>query len=230
MTIGIYAIYWEEPSIVYVGQSIDIDRRIQTHKYKFKNNKHIIYLQNIYDIYGTPDYILIEECTISLLDALETFWIREFDSINALTTGQSGKIGYESSNCKATKEQILLVARLLCDPKITDLEISNITDVSTGTVESIKYRKRHSWISEVDPETWKKLGTISRFSEAQARRFKSYAILKSPLGEEIEVTNISKFAKERGLNKGHLAAVCRGIETQHKGWTLISNLKGASDE
>jgi group I intron endonuclease len=230
MTIGIYAIYWEIPSLLYVGQSVDINRRIQTHKYKFNKQEHIQYLQETYNKYGIPEYLLIEECEIPYLDNKESFWIQEFDTINRLTTGQAGKIGYESSNCIATKEQLLLVARLLCNPSITDSEIQNITKVSSGTIASIKYRKRHSWISEADPETWDKLNTVTRFSEAQVRRFNSSVVLKSPEGESIKVNNITKFAKEYGLNKGHLAAVCRGAEIQHKGWTLISILKGASDE
>lgn len=55
MTIGIYALYWEEQDLVYVGQSQDIARRFTEHKRKLKNTSHTNYkVQAAYNLYGIP--------------------------------------------------------------------------------------------------------------------------------------------------------------------------------
>lgn len=42
----------------------------------------------------------------------------------------------------------------------------------------------------------------------------------STTGEIFEVNSIRGFAREHNLNQGHLGAVIRGKEKQHKGWVL----------
>lgn len=228
--IGIYALYWEIPELVYIGQSVDIPRRFVSHKYKFSTNTHIMYLQNIYTKYGTPKCIILEECSIVELDSLETCWISDFDTVNYLSTGQGGRIGYESPKCAATKQQIIDTAKLLLDPSISDETILSNTGVSKGTLESIKYRKRHSWLKEECPEVWEQLSKVKRFTKGQLTRYKTNVLLKDPFGKIHEVSNLSKFAVDNNLNKGHLCSLARGEVSHHKGWKLIENRKEVSDE
>ena len=49
-----------------------------------------------------------------------------------------------------------------------------------------------------------------------------YPNILSPLGISYTVENTSQFAKEHGLNNGHLVQVLKGQEKQHKGWRLQS--------
>jgi hypothetical protein len=44
-------------------------------------------------------------------------------------------------------------------------------------------------------------------------------IVWSPSGKKYRGKNLSKFAKEHGLDPGHLSKVCRGELPHHKGWT-----------
>lgn len=60
----------------------------------------------------------------------------------------------------------------------------------------------------------------NRVSNAQEKRFKTNCTLISPEGIEYTCTNRNKFAKEHDLNSGHLGAVIRKQESQHKGWKL----------
>ena len=43
--------------------------------------------------------------------------------------------------------------------------------------------------------------------------------LTNPEGEVVRVFNLSKFARENGLNRGHLCDVSHGHRRYHKGWT-----------
>lgn len=78
--IGIYKI--TSPSgRVYIGQSIDIDRRFNQYKKgQYCNNK----LKNSFNKYGIDNHLfeIIIECDENVLDELEIKYIKEYDSID----------------------------------------------------------------------------------------------------------------------------------------------------
>lgn len=218
MTIGIYALWWESHDIVYVGQSIKVERRYKDHIYKLENRLSSKNLNEAYLLYGIPTLVLLEECTIPELDTKEIEWINQFDSINTSAGGSRGSFGYNSGKCAASKEDCEYVLELLADTTLTLKDIADKTKVSIRTVESIAYKKRHFWLSELYPEKYAIATNNKRFSIAQERRFNTSVVLVSPEGVEYLVNNLSKFAKEHNLNKGHLCAVARGAELSHKNW------------
>ena len=64
------------------------------------------------------------------------------------------------------------------------------------------------------------------FVPASANIEKARAVtvmLRSPKGERVEVYNISKFARENGLDQGALSKVKNGKAKHHKGWTLYKD-------
>lgn len=225
MAIGIYKLVWNNSDKIYVGQSVNIENRYINHMSKFRNNQHSAYMQNMYNKYDSPQLVILEECSISELDHKEIYWISVSDTVNISVGGSNGLFGVNSPRCRYTKEQIVLVAQLLTNPNYTDFEISELTGVSCGTIMGIRKRKRHNWLAEEFPDLWKSLEDISRFSTAQARRFKTDCTLCDVDGKYHIVTNISKFAKENNLNKGHLCALVRGEILSHKGYTLVENRK-----
>jgi group I intron endonuclease len=85
MAIGIYKIVHKESGKVYIGQSVDIDRRIKAHSNWIKNPTRNInrYLYNYAKKYGVDsfDFSVIEECDISMLDEREMYWFNEFKDI-----------------------------------------------------------------------------------------------------------------------------------------------------
>ena len=63
----------------YVGQSINLKRRIQDHRYPGRNGKQVVH--NAILKYGAEScQVIVEECPIELLDEREKFWIRDLGS------------------------------------------------------------------------------------------------------------------------------------------------------
>lgn len=83
MSIGIYKITNLLNDKVYIGQSVDIEKRWSVHKAELKNNyHHNIHLQNAWNKYGEKNFkfSIIEECDVDQLNQREIYWISKFDS------------------------------------------------------------------------------------------------------------------------------------------------------
>ena len=78
MKSGIYKIVHIESGKTYVGQSDDLDRRLDAHRNWFINPKRIInrHLYNYAKKYSIDAFLfeIIEECSIDALDERETYW------------------------------------------------------------------------------------------------------------------------------------------------------------
>lgn len=73
---GIYALIWDCNNYVYVGQSVNIHIRTQTHIRELKNNSHINKkLQNVFNKYGLPSIKILEDCPQWMLTDMEQYWI-----------------------------------------------------------------------------------------------------------------------------------------------------------
>ena len=101
MNSGIYSIFCISNNKYYIGQAIDIEKRIKAHINKLKsNNHHSPYLQNTYNMYGEKDFIfeVVEYCNIDELDTKEQYYIKAYDSLNPngfnCTTGGNGMRGF----------------------------------------------------------------------------------------------------------------------------------------
>lgn len=81
--IGIYKIENKVNGKVYIGQSIDIDKRRKQHLGDLNNgihhNKH---LQSAWDKYGEENFTfkVVEECEVENLNQKEIYWIDSYDS------------------------------------------------------------------------------------------------------------------------------------------------------
>ena len=83
MSIGIYKIQNLINNKVYIGQSVDIEKRWSTHKTELKNNYHYnIHLQNAWNKYGEEnfEFSIVEECSVDQLNQCEIDWISKFNS------------------------------------------------------------------------------------------------------------------------------------------------------
>ncbi len=75
--IGIYKIINHINNKIYIGQSIDIDRRFKEHIRTSKLNKDNMPIHKAMYKYGIENFsiVVIEECEISLLDEKEKYYI-----------------------------------------------------------------------------------------------------------------------------------------------------------
>lgn len=83
MSIGIYKIKNILNGKVYIGQSVDIEKRWSTHIAELKNNYHYnIHLQSAWNKYGEEnfEFSIVEECGADRLNQCEIYWISKFDS------------------------------------------------------------------------------------------------------------------------------------------------------
>ena len=95
---GIYIIKNDINDKVYIGQSINIHKRIQEHFWKSECSKDISYNSALHSAirkYGKEHfyYEILEECDVSLLDEREKEYIKQYNSIspngyNILSGGQ----------------------------------------------------------------------------------------------------------------------------------------------
>lgn len=82
---GIYCIINKINNKKYIGQTVDLDRRIYDHKRLLKKNEHKnIYLQREFNKYGEENFIIevIEKCDIKKLDDRECYWISKYKTMN----------------------------------------------------------------------------------------------------------------------------------------------------
>ena len=107
---GIYKIVNNVNKKIYIGQSININRRFREHKSKLRYDKHINrYLQNSWNKYNEEnfEFDIVEECTEDLLDDREKYWIKFYKSNNK-KYGYNGDDGGNKKKhlSEETKEKI----------------------------------------------------------------------------------------------------------------------------
>lgn len=108
--MGVYKITNTINGKVYIGQSIRLSRRLDTHYRDLKNNRHPNqHLQNAYNKYGNVFRIeILEYCSNKLqLDELERYYISYYDSMNSNKGYNKEDGGHLNKHLsKETKEKI----------------------------------------------------------------------------------------------------------------------------
>lgn len=112
--VGIYKMTNKINGKIYIGQSIDIEKRIKEHFWKATNTKDVSYNSAIHQAirkYGQENFTweVLEECDIDVIDKKETEYIQQYNSLtpngyNILTGGQ--KIRAIPKYCSVCGKQI----------------------------------------------------------------------------------------------------------------------------
>lgn len=143
MSCGIYKITNNINQKVYIGQSIDINRRWRSHK-NFNE-----YLQGHYPLYqafkkyGLENFSfeIIEECLPQELNDKEIYWIHFYNSYyngyNQTTGGQESN----NTTIKISKEDIQIIYDLLLNSSISQKEIASMFSVGEDTISEINQGK-----------------------------------------------------------------------------------------
>lgn len=228
MCSGIYALVFNDCEKIYVGQSVNIDKRYKEHLYAFNRGDSNKKLLQAYKLYGKPELFLLEEANVDL-DTLELEYITKLNTVDNGLNEWCGPIkvlrGEKHPNSKYSDKQVLEVIDLLTSSNILSFaEISEKTGVSVYSVENISSGKVGAHLKSTIPEKYEILearrgARVSAASSAKGRGI-TYPIILSPTGEEYNIENITKFAKEHGLNKSHVCGVLNRVRKSHKGWRL----------
>ena len=146
---GIYKIINCINSKVYIGQSIEIEKRFKQHKINSKNN--ILYpLYNAIKCYGVDnfEFIIIEEVEdINKLDQREQYWMDHYKSYdrnfgyNLSPTAGGSKRGYKHSKETRDKISISNKGRIVTEETKEKIGLANKGKVSNR--KGCKLSKEH---------------------------------------------------------------------------------------
>lgn len=221
MNSGIYALYWWDQDLVYIGLSQNLQERKTEHFSKLKNGRHTNYkVQNAYNQYGNPEFIVLEYCSISELTSKEIEWCQEFDALSqkGLCLVEPGVVGFgvSSNASKYQKLQILKIFRQLYLTNYGHKHIQELLNIPKTLVFDIYSGRAHLWLAEKYPQQYNLMRQKSRKTH-QSHNSSQDKVL-SPSGKVFTITNRQEFARLHGLEPQHLRAVMLGTRKQHKGW------------
>ena len=143
--IGIYKITNKENGKSYIGQSVNIERRLQEHIRRDKQ-----YIDMAIQKYGSQNFTFetIEECDIDNLDEREEYWTLYYNSIapNGYNIGvvKSNSIGENNSMSKLTNADIITIRQCYRDKvfdSAAELARQLYPDMSPEYISQIFYGK-----------------------------------------------------------------------------------------
>ena len=87
---GIYLLTFSNGD-TYIGRSVNIKKRVYTHDYQLRYNKHAnTFIQSVYNKHGNFTYEILEEVIDELQSEREVYWINELSPTLNLTKGGDG--------------------------------------------------------------------------------------------------------------------------------------------
>lgn len=230
---GIYALWWEEQDLVYIGQSSSINRRYTEHLYKMKCGKHTNYkIQELYNVTkAIPELVVLELCTIDRLNDLEVTWTNEFNSLstglNIVEPGVVGQ-GIYANNSKYSLIQILKVFSLLYRSSHSYEYIARTTKVHIHLVYDIRSMRSHTWLQDKYPIEYANmlLNRDKKYSDSRG-----YPDLISPNGEVYKdikslsdiYTNDPILSLNINAARNGFYKLRKGLKPSYKGWRLLNS-------
>ena len=163
---GIYKILNLQTDKVYIGKSVNIEKRVKRHFTLLKSNKHLnTHLQNSYNLYGEHSFevsVLEEVLDESLLNDREKYWIKQYrsDSVefgyNKTLGGDGGNsyISYKTEEEKAKIYQKISKAHKgNKNPNFNKSCYTDGSDIKYLTQEEIPYYENLGWYKGVPDST-----------------------------------------------------------------------------
>lgn len=202
--MAIYGIYCTANEKIYVGQTVNLRKRIRQHKRKLADGRHEnIHMQRAYYKYGSRSFVcyLLERITDrSILTDRELYWVNALDSLNSgfniLSPIDSGNCGEGNPNSVIDENIATEIIDFLYQKK-TNVEIAGMFDIPTEIVSSIRSRRAWTHIKPhivnlpVSPSNYKlSRGDVARIKNLLSRSIKT----QGEIAEEynVRVATISK--------------------------------------
>lgn len=227
MTCGIYMLQFKGTDKVYIGQSINIEKRYKEHLTRPKTGRK---LQEAFNTYGNPTLlILLDDLTPDELNDAENESIEIFNSVdngfNQLYLAGSfpDNSGTANGMSKYSKEEIVEAFNLLLDnPDNSAKQLATLTTVKQQTIERIAAGSAHTWLKDLYPIKYTEL--LSRKGTktfcTREKLGKPSVSLISPAGEIYkDIPNIAEFARKFNLVPSSLSRLASGARKSCNGWT-----------
>lgn len=160
--IGIYALYWEQSSMVYIGKGSPIENRFRSHRDMLEQGSHYnSKVSKQYSLYGQPEYIVLEECLLQECPLLEELWIQEFNAIkeglNINPAINDLTYGVWANRSKYSKRTILKVFSMLYNTNLSLVNIAARLKVNQSLPTNIACSSQHIWLKEEYPSKYAKM-------------------------------------------------------------------------
>ncbi len=196
---------------VYIGQTIDLDKRIKQHIYT--KGKGSPLLEKAFQEYEYITYKVIEECKEEELDEKEIYWIKKLKpSLNTLIGGKVCR-GVNHPRSKYTEEQILHLLKLFFTTAMSYTDMAKETNIDYATVHDICKMRSHAWCHQGIEDLFQERTNLRKSGDSTILSF------WSPEGVEHEGTTQEleeKFALPKNTLKRLLTSTTGESKT---GWT-----------
>jgi len=228
MTCGIYLLKFNNTDKVYVGKSKNIERRYKEHI--SINSYKSIKMKEAINKFGNPYLFILFVCSETDLNNHENYFISLYnsfiDGFNSVQYSQNifTLKGEKHIQAIYPKAKYIEIFNLLVDSNLTYEDISSITNTKYSIVKSIGTLYSHKWLKEEYPDKYLQLENKNHRNSAGFKGI-TYPILYDNKGNNYTIENISKFARENGLDQAALTKVLNGKISNHKGWNISNNIK-----
>lgn len=218
MTVGIYQLKFSDGSI-YIGLSVDIEKRFNTHKRTLANNTHHNKLvQEKYQKLGMPIFSILEICSEDTLYTKETYYAELVPKNLLLNISETGHIttvlkGELNGRSKYSNEDVVDILLALANSDISKKELAEISPVSYTMIRQIASGTAHRWLKDVYPTEY--ILMLSKIKKSTKH------IVKDPSGVLHTVTSQREFARNNPISLSSLNHLITGKTTVAKGWTLV---------
>lgn len=224
---GIYAIYFSSaPDKFYIGRSTNLRTRLLEHSSSLLAGRHINRkLQNFYNKYRDPNFVVLEYAEPHLLKQLEIDYINEFnsyhDGLNLTNGGENCGFGEGVHSAKHKESDYIKVLMLLANTNLTCAQVAQEACVSRDIVKAISCGAAHGYLESLFPKEYALLKSkkYTRDNSAESKGI-TYPVLLSPSGIEYVVNNIHEFCRLHNLQPQNLHKVLTRQRRVHKGWVL----------
>lgn len=231
---GIYLLKFKGTDSVYIGQSVDFERRFKEHMSSFVSRTASKKLQLAYDTYGAPSMQVLENIPSNKLDDREKYYIELYSSVNSgfntSSGGYNNSIGVNNPQCKFSKTELIDIVNYVVENKSKSIRsIALSLNINYSTLYDLVKGKSHNWLAEELPEAHaimiehcKGLYSNNGKNVKNAKeRGMLLPTLVSPDGAHITICGIKETVRTYKLPDNQLRKLIRGEIETYKGWTIL---------
>jgi len=219
---AIYRITCHTNGKIYIGSAIDARNRFYKHRLALDKGKHhSSHLQRSYVKYGATNFSFEILVFVDKKDLITTEqkYIDELKPEFNMNPVAGSNLGRKMSDNQKQKLRVANLGKKLT-PTNRAIAIKNLRPPTIGFKHSLATKKKMSLTRQITPPIGMlgKNHTQEALDKISVAAAKTYSFV-NPMGEIIEITNLSDFCADKGLIKFHLYAVHAGKRKSHKGWT-----------